>query len=396
MFTLRPATLITLVLAVIFLMSYIAYEYAHPILTEKEGLVDFDAFYLVATMISEGNLAGAYDANTFYDRQKEHAAFDGNQLIWSYPPPFNLVVNPFILAPEWLSYLLFIGLTFMAYLWILQKVAGTQFHTSIILCLGFFPLLLRSGQNGFLTGGLIGLTCLFALRKSNWAGVSLGLMVIKPHLALAIGLWSLLDRRWVMATAAIGIALLACAVATAVYGVEVWSWFHMGITTTGEVLRDGRYPLFRMTSIFASALSAGLSPSQAMAVHLSVAIGAIAILIAIQFSDASQSSKIGMAVFVSALISPYNYDYDLTMLAFAFALLLPTIAIQSTTTEKILIWGGMWIIGFYGLSMTLLIGWGILSEAWIKCSISGPILALIGLLLFRIEQRRPAAAINTR
>ena len=40
------------------------------------------------------------------------------------------------------------------------------------------------GQNGFLTGALIGLVCLNVERRQLLAGLALGAMVIKPHLRL--------------------------------------------------------------------------------------------------------------------------------------------------------------------------------------------------------------------
>ncbi|MCF7778982.1 DUF2029 domain-containing protein, partial [Sulfitobacter sp. M220] len=97
------------------------------------------------------------------------------------------------------------------------------FHTILVLFLPLTMLIIRSGQNSFLTGGLIGLTCLLALRQSRWSGVPLGLMAIKPHLALGVGIWSLLDRRWGMAVQSFAVISIFAALATLVFGTGIWA-----------------------------------------------------------------------------------------------------------------------------------------------------------------------------
>ncbi|WP_141246481.1 glycosyltransferase family 87 protein [Actibacterium ureilyticum] len=382
MITLRPITLLLLCVAAAVLAGDIAFELARPVQAGKSVLIDFDAFYLVGQMIGEGQLQGAYDPAVFDARQQALVGY-GEPLIWSYPPPFNLVVAPFAQAPNWLSYLLFMGGTLAAYLWILRAIAGPQFHATLVLCLALFPIVIRSGQNSFLTGGLIGLACLLALRRSVWAGVPLGLMVIKPHLALGVGLWSVLDRRWGMVAVAFAVSLLACGVATLAYGPAAWGWFIDAAAATQDFLRAGQYPLFRMTSVFAFGLSAGLGPTLAMVLHLCSAAAAIALLIAVQVSGAGLRRRIGAAVFVSALISPYNYDYDLAMLAFSLALLMPAIAARNTRLERGAILIGMWVVGFYGVAVSLGMDRGVLGTDWRGISICGPVLVLTGLVILR-------------
>ncbi|NUH65528.1 DUF2029 domain-containing protein [Sulfitobacter sp. S0837] len=97
-------------------------------------------------------------------------------------------------------------------------------------------LIIRSGQNSFLTGGLIGLTCMLVLRNSRWSGVPLGLMAIKPHLALGVGFWALLDRRWVMAAQSFAVIGLFGGLATLMFGTEVWAAAFGGIAETAQAL----------------------------------------------------------------------------------------------------------------------------------------------------------------
>ena len=95
-----------------------------------------------------------------------------------------------------------------------------------------FPVLvveIRSGQNGFITGAFIGLTCLYLRRGSALAGVPLGFMAIKPHLAVAFVIYAIATRRWKMAIIAGGTAAATTIAATLILGMHVWDAFFHGL-----------------------------------------------------------------------------------------------------------------------------------------------------------------------
>jgi hypothetical protein len=86
-----------------------------------------------------------------------------------------------------------------------------------------FPALaitIGCGQNGFLTGALV---CLNVERRQLLAGLALGAMVIKPHLAIAAGVYLLVTRRWIALGTATIVVLASSLLCTLLFGWQIWS-----------------------------------------------------------------------------------------------------------------------------------------------------------------------------
>jgi len=390
---LKTSTLVVIVLVVAALIGYVALAFAYPVALDKEHLLDFDIFYLVSTMIGEGNLAEAYAPVSFLPRQSLVAGFDGTEMFWSYPPHFNLIVAPLSALPISVSYTLFMAVTLVFYVLVIRALAGPSFHTVVVLFLPLVLLIIKSGQNSFITGGLIGLTCLLALRQSRWAGLPLGLMIIKPHLALGVGIWSLLDRRWWLAAFSLIVVAGVSVIATLAFGQGVWKTSFTAIAGTADVLREGRFPLFRMTSIYASALSFGAGHLVAMILHVSSVLAALGALVALSRAKLPTEVFLGAGVVVSGLISPYNYDYDLAMLAAAACLLFETIRQYASAKEKAVLVAVTLAIGGHGLAITVILDKVLNDKSAAPISVLGPILFASGIVLFRVIWRsRPVGA----
>lgn len=388
MIRLRPITLRVLFMAFAVLAGFGALELALPEPLGKAVLLDFEVFHLVSVMIGEGNLRGAYDPAQFLARQSELVGFDGSQLFFSYPPPFAMLVTPLAALPDWAAYLLFMGGSLALYLWALRQLAGQGYHTVLILMLPLMLLILRAGQNGFLTGGLMCLAAFAAIENREGSGIrgglALGLMAIKPHLAIGFGLWSLLERRWAMVAVSMLTVTGLATLATLAFGFPVWSWFLGSAAASSEALRAGVFPLHRMTSIYAFALSVGLPALTATVLHLGVILSGFAALIWLRRIGASLRVLVGAGLFVSALISPYSYDYDLAMLGGGAALFLEVVLRQASRAERWGLFSGVWALSLYGFLSENLPG--------TPPSIGGPILVTIGLLLLRLLRREAGLA----
>ncbi|WP_421701212.1 glycosyltransferase family 87 protein [Aliiroseovarius sp.] len=392
MIRLRIGTLALILGVFAALAGYVAVEFAAPDRMDKAVLLDFDVFHLVGVLISEGNLRGAYDPAQFLERQAALAGFDGSQLFFSYPPPFAMLIAPLGALPAWAAYLLFMGGSMGLYLWALRRLAGQGFHTVLVLMLPLMLLILRAGQNSFLTGGLMALVVLGAVQARPRAGVpggiALGLMAIKPHLAIGFALWAVGDRRWRLVITALLIVALFSALSTLVFGTQVWTWFLGSAAASSEALRAGIFPLFRMTSVYAFALSIGAPVLLATVLHLSVILSGLAALIWLRRIGASPRVVVGAGLYISALISPYNYDYDLAMLAGAAALFLDVIVQQARRGERAVLFVAVWGLSLYGMVMTLLAP----QLSFTPPSIGGPTLVGIGVILLRLQRREAGLA----
>lgn len=290
----------------------------------RPSLIDFDIFHIVGRMYWQGTLETAYRFELF--KAHQGVLSDGTaQMPWTYPPPFGLVAAGLALLPVWGAHLLFVSTTLAAYLLVLRRLAGEHFHG---VFLGVLPLLclnVLTGQNGLLTGALVGLFALLSLRRPGGGGVPLGLMIVKPHLALGLGVFLVLSRRWATLAVAVAAAAGAALLSTLAFGPGIWGAFLHGVEESGAFLEQGLYPLQRMTSIYAGLRSFGIDPRVAFGVHAAVALGALA-MVQLAVAQGWRAERVlAVAMLATLLVSPYNYDYDLPILGVALALVLRTL-----------------------------------------------------------------------
>lgn len=292
---------------------------------EKFPLTDIHAFYITGQLFHQGLIDKAYELSFMLEAQK---AFAGTKsfMPWTYPPPYNLVVALLATMPFVAAYAVFVSATLAAYLAALYKLRPNAFAFAVWICLMSSIVMIICGQNGFLTAAIIGLFCLLYLKGSLWGGAVLGLMVIKPHLAVGVGLWLLFRKEYAQLFAAAAVAIALCALATLVMGPSVWTAFLAATADAGAYLRDGEYPLFRMTSVYAGWRSAGAPSQLAMGAHLAIAAAAAVAIVLAAIREGDRSTSLGVAILCSFFISPYAYDYDLPILSVAFALMWPALA----------------------------------------------------------------------
>lgn len=374
---LSNAMIILIVLAIF----YTTLVFSFPNFFDKNGLIDFDAFYIVGQMYWNGNIEKAYHFETMFEAQK---IFSGHMsfMPWTYPPTYDILVIILPLVPVGISYLIFTSASFAFYLIVIKKLAGQYFTLAI---LGTFPALMvvvRCGQNGFLTGGLIGIFLLLFIRGSIWAGVPLGLMIIKPHLAIGIALLALVSARWKMIFVAVLVAVFAMLIATWLFGLNIWLAFSNGVWESTQFLKLGLYPLFRMTSVYAALRSVDMSAQIAMTVHFLCAILACAAIIISWFKDSDIIRVCGITAMASVFISPYFYDYDLTVMSLALALLASSLVKKEQQPWKILLIPLFWVLSGYGLIKSFSIS----NSSALATELSNePALSLSGFLIFPLS-----------
>lgn len=316
-------------------------------------LSDFDAFYIVAQQIWRGQLDLVYRFETLIKLQAE--AFNGatSFMPWTYPPQFDLLVAPFALLPAGIAYLLFITATLTLYLLTLRAIAGRNFAHVLVVMFPALAITVGCGQNGFLTGALIGLVCLNVERRQVLAGLALGAMVIKPHLAIAAGVYMLATRRWLALATATMVVLASSLVCTLVFGWQIWTAWLGAIRESAIFLEHGFYPLFRMISIYAALGRAGVPPTFAFWAQAAVAsLALFTVVFAIWLGATRKMSPtfaLGITAMVSVMISPYAYDYDLPIIGIGLALLLPDLVQMANARERSVIYGLILLAGAYGM-----------------------------------------------
>lgn len=370
-------------------------------------LSDFDAFYIVAQQVWHGQLELAYRFETLVKLQQAYSGA-ASFMPWTYPPQFDLLVAPLALLPAGIAYLLFIAATLTVYLLTLRTIAGANFAHILVVMFPALAITVGCGQNGFLTGALIGIICLNAERRQIIAGLALGAMVIKPHLAIAAGVYMLATRRWTALATATTVVLASSLICTLVFGWQIWTTWVGAIRESGIFLQHGFYPLFRMISTYAALGRAGIPPNIAFwAQAVAASFALFAVVLAVWLGTARKVSPafaLGVAAMVSVMISPYAYDYDMPIIGIGLALMLPDLAQMADTRERSVIYGLILLAGAYGMLQSARLAARFGNEADLTGmddkftpSIGGfammALLVLLLRLLWRATQPAPIAAL---
>jgi len=281
---------------------------------------DFVLAWAASHLALTGHALDAYSIPSLIKAQQ--IAEPGPQDVygWFYPPSYYLLILPLALLPYAAAYWSFMLSTLGGYLLVFRRIIRGK---TAMWCLAGFSGLwgnLYCGQNGFLTAAIAGIALLSLERRPVLAGVFIGLLAIKPHLAvlfpvalLAIGAWRTLI------TAAVT-AITFMAIGTLTLGTAVLKAFFASLGDARHLcLENGSLLWKKMPSVFAFLRLLGTPVTWAYVVHCIVA--AVAVIAVWQVWRHCQNWNLRGAALMTAtfLVSPYAYDYDLAWLAFPIA-----------------------------------------------------------------------------
>ncbi|WP_143150234.1 glycosyltransferase family 87 protein [Erythrobacter sanguineus] len=383
--------LIAFVLVAVMLAGISAIRFQAPeLLGQDKLLTDFDAFHIAGTLAGRGDVADAYTASAMMDAQAERSP-TAKLMPWTYPPPFTLFVDALADLPVGVAYVLFILASFGFYLVVLHRIAGTWLPGVLLFVMPAVLVNLRVGQNGFLVAALIGAFLLAWRDRKMAAGVPLGLMIIKPHLAAGIGLLALFGRRWSVLAIAALVALGALGLSTLAYGFGVWPAFLGAVAEAGAFLAGGHYSLFRMGSVYAALRSWGLPADWAMTGHLVGALAALGLLAWVSLAKFAFRHRAALICALSLFVSPYSYDYDLAILGVGLAFIAPDLAARASPRALGALLALGWVTCGYGVMIEALLPADQSGASSLAASIAPAIIAplLIGLCLVTLRLARP-------
>jgi hypothetical protein len=282
---------------------------------------DFIAFWSAARLAVEGRPAEAYDRAAIVAAHRVAVPLLKNIVVlWHYPPTFLLVVLPLGFLP----YLPALGafLTATVALWAALVRRMFADPRAWVVAAAFPAGLhnLGSGQNGFLTAGLAGFALLTLDRRPVLTGFLIGLLAIKPHLAVLFPLALVAEGRWRTFAVAAASALGFMGLSVVVFGWATMQAFLHDATTVPGMLDKRNLDWSLIPSAYVFALSVGLSPRFAMVLHGAVAlVAAGCVWLAWRAADAPREAKLATLCAASLLVSPYIFFYDLVWTGLAIA-----------------------------------------------------------------------------
>jgi hypothetical protein len=268
---------------------------------------DFVSFW------AAGRLALAGHSSLAYDIAAHHAAEQavghvGGLLPFPYPPPFLAIVTVFALLPFGPAFYLWTITTASFYGWAARRVA--PFAYVFAMPPAYINLLI--GQTGFLMSGIFVSGVTLIEDSPLMAGAILGLMVLKPQLALLLPVAMFAGREW----SVIVVALLSAS-AMLLFGLLLFGWstyqsFFEILPHYIGFMRDGRLPWNEVASPFALGRFVGLSQTAALSIHFLAAT--IATLLAARAWWFKLDQRVPILAAATLLIPPYLLTYDALLL----------------------------------------------------------------------------------
>lgn len=294
------------------------------VLLRKPASTDFVSFYAAGSLADSRTPFLAYDQAAHYIAEEKASEPGITYNFFYYPPTFLLLCRGLAYLPYLVAFIGFEVVTLAFYALILRRILGERGWDILVPILAFPPVLwtIGLGQNGFLTAGLFGAATLLVDRRAFSAGLLLGGLCCKPHLALLVPLALVAGGRWRALMGALVSTLSLCLLSLAMFGWHTWHDFLVAITRSGHVYASGRIAFGGFVTPFGGALLLGAGPGTA-AILQAISCAAAAIFVAFVWHQ-----NLPLAIRAASLISatlvavPLALFYDLVLAGVAGAWLL--------------------------------------------------------------------------
>ena len=309
----------------IFAVAYLGWLASSlPTLVDPRGKpfgYDFMAYWSAARLALLGRPEAAFAESAISAVQ--HAAvpsLPGIIFPWHYPPTFLLPLVPLGLLPYAAALAVFVLGTMALLAALVPRILPDRRAWIAAAAAPAGLINLVDGQNAFLTVALAGFAILWLDRRPIVAGILIGLLAIKPHLAVLFPLALLAEGRWrTIAAAALTVAAL-CGTSLCAFGWATWAAFFEHLPVTQAMANAGAVPWGTMPSPYVFALSLGAPPPAAGVLQAAVALfAAICVWRAWRTPGAPFEAKAATLMAGSLLVSPYLFYYDLLWAALAIA-----------------------------------------------------------------------------
>lgn len=281
---------------------------------------DFIAFWSAAVMAVEGHGLQAWNLHQLASVQ--FAAYPGlaGPTPWVYPPATLLLVAPLGYLSHGAAFLVWTAMGLGAFFAALAPIIRGRRHAWPLAVA--FPgvwLGIAQGQTQFVVAGLVGGALLLLRSRSPWAGVLIGLLVIKPHLAVLLPVILIADRRWRTSAVAALTALGAMAAGVLTFGLGSLRLWLDGMQLVSVATNAAALPVYKFVTPYAAFRLIGMPEAPALALHALVAIGVVVVVWRVWRRTLDLRVRGSAVVLGTFLVTPYAADYDLALLAFPIA-----------------------------------------------------------------------------
>jgi hypothetical protein len=269
---------------------------------------DFLAFWAAAKLaLSQAPAHQVYDPGILLPFEAS-LGFPGNRPFLN-PPPYLALVLGLGFLPFGLALTAFLGLTFGAYAWALRWFPRVLYWPALAFPAGIVCAI--GGQNGFLTAALLIGACGLLPRHKAAAGLLIGLLIIKPQLAILAPIALAAGREW-----------RAFLIAAATVAVVVALSLLLGRSVVIAFLEQGSFSLLgasnevsiKLQTVFGASLAAGLPIPAAWTLQAASAAAAACLVWSVWRRTTDPLHRAAALCAATPLATPYMFTYDLPLL----------------------------------------------------------------------------------
>jgi alpha-1,2-mannosyltransferase len=279
---------------------------------------DFVNLWSAGRLAIEHELAILYDIDAYQAWQQGQFGPIIVEHNYSYPPPSLFYAPLFGALPYGTALILFLGLSLVAFYaavrpWLAR--VGLSGWWSLVLPSTW--LCLWAGHYGLVIGALWCAAWTALDRYPGRAGSITGLMIVKPHLAVAMPILLVGRHAWHAILAAAATVILIVAASLIVFGPSLWETY---LTATAALQlkiigQTTSYSGLMMPTVAAALRAYGTSEGAAFAAQLLVAAATCGMLLWRTPADAIRAGALGAVA--TFLILPYVFNYDMTVFGLA-------------------------------------------------------------------------------
>ncbi|PMS13608.1 DUF2029 domain-containing protein [Trinickia caryophylli] len=273
--------------------------------------LDFLPFWSASHLALHGQAVDAYNLAILEKLESATIQHSVGILPWLYPPTFLLFVLPFALVPWKIAAAAFLCATYLLFMKAMHRIVPVREAVFVAAAFPGAALAIAAGQNGLLTASLIAFGLSLLPRRPVLAGLCLGLLSMKPQLAVLVPLALLCSRSWrtLASFSAISLSMLAASVLA--FGFGTLEAFLANMNMAAGFVETGQAALARIPSMFSMVKLAHGPTTLAYAVQAASALAAAAAVCYAWLRHASHALRAATLVCASLMVSPYLYDYDL-------------------------------------------------------------------------------------
>ncbi|ESQ83515.1 hypothetical protein AEAC466_12630 [Asticcacaulis sp. AC466] len=281
---------------------------------------DFLSFYAASKLALAGHAADAWRPEIHGAVENSLFGGDHGYLAFFYPPPYLLACFPLALLPFGVALCVWLGVTTAA------GVAALRAYLKGVadIPLGWMPLIafpavwinMSTGQNGALTLAILATGFWLADRRPILAGLVLGLLVVKPQLAIVLPLAFAVTGRWKTFLATGLSAAALCVIAYLAFGTDAYAAFWANSQYASQTLNNGLVDPALMQSLFAALRQYGAPLPVAYGAHALLATGILGALTYLALTRKPDAYTLGaLCVAATLLVTPFSLKYDLLISA---------------------------------------------------------------------------------